>query len=195
MSQPIGQQYVMQPIYHLDWLREKTKHGHPVTFLYFWGHANPQQKVVGNFCFSQWYPSPFTVDGATYLTAEHWMMAQKAKLFGDHSILAKIMLCQKPAEAKALGRKVANYDDGHWNEKKHEIVVLGNCHKFGQHPLMGAYLRKTGDSVLVEASPVDSVWGIGLAQDHPDAGSVTTWRGENLLGFALMEVRDWLKDH
>ncbi len=161
-------------------------------YLFFWGHTGPAGEVVGKFVFSQWFPSPFTVNGILYKTAEHWMMAQKALLFDDQDAFQKIIACNKPAEAKALGRTVRNYDDVRWNEKKFSIVVQGNIHKFAQNKDLGAYLIGTGDRVIVEASPVDPVWGIGLAQDNPKAMHPDTWKGENLLGFALMEARDFL---
>jgi hypothetical protein len=84
------------------------------------------------------------------------------------------------------------YDDQIWNERKFEIVKNGNIHKFNQHWALAEYLLKTENRVLVEASPVDTIWGIGLAQDDLDIENIYCWRGQNLLGFALMEVRDFL---
>ncbi|HEX2533440.1 MAG TPA: NADAR family protein [Chitinophagaceae bacterium] len=164
-----------------------------IEFLFFWGHTNKQKEAVGKFIFSQWYPSPFTVDGVTYKTAEHWMMAHKAALFGDGEIREKIIRAETPNEAKALGRQVKGFIPGVWEEGCYRIVVSGNEHKFSQHPVFRAFLLSTGDQVLVEASPVDPVWGIGLPQDHPGAGDPRSWKGQNLLGFALMQVRDTLR--
>lgn len=183
----------MTPHYDINWLIEKFESGDALKFIYFWGHTNKRNEPAGKFCFSQWFESPFSVDGITYKTAEHWMMAHKALLFGDKMMFEKIIACNKPGEAKALGRKVRNYDDDIWNARKFDIVKLGNIHKFNQHPILADYLLKTNDRILVEASPTDAIWGIGLSQDSEDIDNIYAWRGQNLLGFVLMEVRDFLK--
>lgn len=183
----------MTPHYNIAWLKEKIERGETMKFLYFWGHTNKYNEKVGKFCFSQWFYCPFTVDGITYPTAEHWMMAQKAVLFGDRINFEKIVSCEKPGEAKELGRQVLGYDDAIWNEKKFEIVKQGNIYKFSQYPELTDYLLRTENRVLVEASPVDTIWGIGLAQDSQDITNIDAWPGLNLLGFVLMEVRDYLK--
>lgn len=182
----------MKHHYHIEWLKSAIREGLEPKYIFFWGHTAPAGEEVGKFVFSQWYPSVFTVDGVVYKTAEHWMMAQKALLFDDQDAFKQIIACTKPAEAKALGRAVKGYDDIRWNENKFEIVLHGTIHKFAQNKVPGTYLIGTGDRVIVEASPVDPVWGIGLAQDSPQALHPDTWRGENLLGFALMEARDFL---
>ena len=176
--------------YSKQWLlannNEKTE------YLCFWGHAPSKDGSITKTCFSQWWEAAFTVNGDTYLTAEHWMMAEKARLFKDETMLAEILKTEKPAAAKACGRKVANFDPSVWDIKKCEIVVQGNIHKFSQNPELKAFLMATGDKIIVEASPRDTIWGIGLGPDNPKALNPTTWRGKNLLGFALMEVRDIL---
>ena len=96
------------------------------------------------------------------------------------------------AEAKALGRLVQGFDDGAWEAARFELVVVGNVHKFGQDAALGEYLLGTRGRVLVEASPRDRVWGIGLSAGHEDAERPEKWRGTNLLGFALMEARERL---
>lgn len=179
--------------YSRSWLLEKIAQGEPVKYIFFWGHTSKPNETIGKFIFSQWYESPFTVNDITYRTAEHWMMAQKALLFHDEHIHSAIIAAEKPGEAKALGRQVANYDDGLWNERKFEIVRQGNIYKFRQNSTLKQYLLGTADRVIVEASPVDPVWGIGMAEDHKDICNVEKWRGENLLGFALMEARDYLR--
>ena len=113
-------------------------------FVFFW-----KERDLYPGCLSQWWPAPFVVDGVRYPTAEHWMMAGKARLFEDAAALGKVLEAPTPQAA-------------------------------------------TGDRVLVEASPLDRVWGIGLAVDDEAAASPARWRGRNLLGFALMEVRDRL---
>ncbi|MBL7704048.1 MAG: NADAR family protein [Taibaiella sp.] len=182
----------MNTKYSIEGLKALINGGFQAKYIFFWGHTVPAGEEVGKFVFSQWYPSAFTVNGILYKTAEHWMMAHKALLFGDRDAFEKIIACHKPAEVKALGRTVRNYEDDRWNEKKLEIVVQGNIHKFAQNKTLAAYLLGTGDRIIVEASPVDPVWGIGLAQDSPKALHPDTWKGENLLGFALMEARDFL---
>ncbi|AHJ99773.1 NADAR family protein [Hymenobacter swuensis] len=159
-------------------------------YLYFWGHTGRGE--LGKEVFSQWYPAAFELDGDTYATAEHYMMAEKARLFNDEATRQAILQAPHPDVAKRLGRQVQNFEEARWDAARFEIVVRGNAAKFGQHPALLNYLRATGSRVLVEASPVDAIWGIGLAQDHPQAADPATWRGLNLLGFALMAVRDTL---
>jgi ribA/ribD-fused uncharacterized protein len=158
-------------------------------FVFFWGHQIGKNGVSAT-CFSQWYPAPFVIDGVLYPTAEHYMMAQKAELFNDPETLALILKAATPAAAKALGRQVRGFDDERWLAQRFAIVVRANAAKFGQNPALGEFLQKTGSAVIVEASPVDRVWGIGLAKADPQANDPNQWRGLNLLGFALMQVRD-----
>jgi ribA/ribD-fused uncharacterized protein len=179
--------------YNIKWLIERFEIGDTLKYIFFWGHTNKNNEAVGKFCFSQWFESPFTVDNITFKTAEHWMMAQKALLFGDKKTFEQIISCDKPAAAKELGRQIISYDEQTWNEQKFEIVKLGNIHKFNQYPNFAEYLLKTENRVLVEASPQDNIWGIGLSQDSKDIEDIYAWRGQNLLGFALMEARDFLK--
>jgi len=117
------------------------------------------------------------------------MMAGKARLFGDVETEGKILVTRDPIEVKRLGREVRNFDEGTWVTQRYSLVVAGNEAKFGQHQTLLSFLLSTGDAVLVEASPVDTVWGVGLAEDSPELGVPDKWRGLNLLGFALMEVR------
>ncbi|WNJ19860.1 NADAR family protein [Pontibacter sp. G13] len=166
--------------------------GAPQRFLFFWGHTPPLDGSISQTCFSQWYESPFEVEGDVYPTAEHWMMAEKARLFNDQERLDEILTVKTPGEAKKLGRAVQNFDQSRWEARRFDIVKTGNLHKFEQNPAMKAFLLGTGHRVLVEASPLDAIWGIGLAKDHGHARQPQNWRGLNLLGFALMEVRDQL---
>jgi ribA/ribD-fused uncharacterized protein len=183
---------MLSPIRSVSDLLKHLGTGQPVKYLFFWGHTRPAEAAVGKECFSQWYPAPFTVEGDTYATAEHYMMAEKARLFGDEATRALILQATHPDQAKKLGRRVQNFDETRWNAVRFEVVVRGNVAKFSQHPELRQYLMQTAPRVLVEASPVDAIWGIGLAQDHPKAANPGEWRGLNLLGFALMEVRDQL---
>ena len=167
--------------------------GGKIKYLMFLGHQKSKDGSITASCFSQWWHSPFVVDGIEYKTAEHWMMAQKALLFDDKDIFAKIIPAKTPAEAKKLGRKVSQFDETLWLEKRSEIVVAGNLHKFSQHADLKTFLLNTKDRVLVEASPVDRIWGIGLSADDEKSQNPLLWKGLNLLGFALMEVRDLLR--
>ena len=161
-------------------------------YLFFWGHTAKNGRV-GNACFSQWFPKTFTVDGQSYATAEHFMMAEKARLFSDEEALAQILVAESPGAAKALGRKVRGFDDKVWKAARTEIVVRGNLAKFSQNSELKKHLLKTGKAVLVEAAPRDQIWGIGLGAKNPKASDPALWRGLNLLGFALMQVRDALE--
>lgn len=116
-------------------------------------------------------------------------MACKARLFGDDASLPAILAARTPAEAKNLGRLVRSFDEARWVSARFELVVAGNVAKFGQDPALRAYLFGTGKRVLVEASPRDRVWGIGLGASDDRATDPSRWRGHNLLGFALMEAR------
>lgn len=129
------------------------------------------------------------MDGVRYLSAEHYMMAAKARLSGDAEAAGKILAAPHPGAAKALGRQVRGFDEERWAEHRFDAVVAGNMAKFGQHPQLRDFLAGTGSRVLVEASPQDRVWGIGVTADDERAGSPERWPGLNLLGFALMEVR------
>lgn len=179
--------------YNLQWLLNKVERKENVKYLLFWGHTPSKDGTVTKSCFSQWWYSAFTVEGVKYATAEHWMMAKKAELFGHDEMIEKILAAKSPAEAKKLGRKVRNFDPKIWGENCFDIVCEGNYHKFSQHEDLKEFLLNTKDRVLVEASPIDNIWGIGMAQDHDHAENPRLWKGSNLLGFALMEVRNRLK--
>jgi ribA/ribD-fused uncharacterized protein len=183
----------MDQHYDINWLIDKYEKGDNLKYVFFWGHVNRYNEDVGKFCFSQWFECPFVVDNISYKTTEHWMMAKKALLFGDSNTFDKIIKSNSPREAKELGRQVSGYDDHTWNTEKFDIVKFGNIHKFSQHPKFADYLLQTENKVLVEASPTDIIWGIGLSRDSKDIENIYAWRGLNLLGFALMEVRDILR--
>ena len=163
--------------------------GARVKYLHFWGHRPRTDGRLGPSCLSQWWPSPFTVDGMAYATAEHWMMASKARLFDDAEAERHAIAAGSPAAAKRAGRLVRGFDEAVWERERYGIVVTGSVHKFGSDPALKSYLLTTGDRVLVEASPLDRIWGIGLPPDDERTEDPTRWRGLNLLGFALMEAR------
>lgn len=176
----------------VDALRARAAAGERFDYVCFWGHRPRAEGALSASCFSQWYPSPFTVDGVRYATAEHWMMAGKARLFDDAGALANVLANDDPAAAKAAGRRVRDFDEARWLAHRFDLVVEGNVAKFSQHPALRGFLLSTGDQVLVEASPVDAIWGIGLAAADPRVSDPSQWSGLNLLGFALMVVRERL---
>ena len=173
-------------------LRGRVAAGERFGYLCFWGHRLRADGAPSTACFSQWFPAAFTIDAIRYATAEHWMMAEKARLFGDDAALARVLAKNEPDAAKAAGRAVRGFDEAIWLRHRLDIVMRGNCAKFEQHPPLRDFLLATGDRVLVEASPVDPVWGIGLAAGDPRAQDPMHWQGLNLLGFALMAARDAL---
>jgi ribA/ribD-fused uncharacterized protein len=138
---------------------------------------------------SQWFPSPFEVEGVRYLCAEQFMMAEKARLFGDGGTLAAILAARTPREHKALGREVAPFDARRWTDACREVVYRGTLAKFTQNADLRALLIATGELTLAEASPTDAIWGIGLAASDDRASHPTQWPGKNWLGEALMKVR------
>ncbi len=173
----------------LQALVSEVRAGSRIKYLHFWGHRPRPDGSIGASCLSQWWPSPFVVDGRRYATAEHWMMAAKARLFQDAGAERAVLAAEHPAQAKKAGRLVRGFDEETWERERFRIVVEGGVHKFAADPALRAFLRNTGERVLVEASPVDRVWGIGLTADDEAARDPERWRGLNLLGFALMEAR------
>ncbi|MEV6213102.1 NADAR family protein [Nocardia sp. NPDC051833] len=161
-------------------------------YLAFWGHTPRADGAVGASCLSQWWPAEFVVDGTAFRSAEHYMMWRKALLFDDERTAARVLDANHPSVAKKLGRQISAFDDTVWERARFEIVVAGSVAKFGQDDTLRGYLLGTGARVLVEASPVDRIWGIGLAADDARATDPARWRGLNLLGFALMRAREVL---
>lgn len=179
--------------YNVQWAIDQYNTGTPLIFIPFFGHTMKPGKV-GKQCFSQWFPCNFKVDGVHYHTTEQYMMSQKALLFDDMEIYQQIMDADNPADYKALGRKIRNFDGAIWNEHKFEIVVAGNVAKFGQNPELKDYLFSIGSKIPVEASPYDGIWGVKLGIEDENIQNPNLWRGENLLGFAIMEARDILRE-
>jgi ribA/ribD-fused uncharacterized protein len=147
-------------------------------FTYFWGE----------WPFSQWSPADFTVDGIRYNCNEQWMMAEKARLFGDTENEKLILETDSPREQKKLGKMVTPFDADRWNVVARLAVLIGNRHKFDQMPDAKEALMKTKGTLLVEASPYDVIWGIGL--NDFDAKCGKPWRGTNWLGEVLTKLRE-----
>jgi ribA/ribD-fused uncharacterized protein len=175
----------------------------PVTTIPFASTSEPKSQPVyfwrpttrGNGYLSQWYWSKFTVDGDTYVTAEMWMMVQKARLFADEETAQMMLDSEDPKRHKELGRQVRNFDGKIWDERKLDIVTQGNYHKFTvseDAQTLRDMLLGTGDRELVEASPADRIWGVGFKED--EAGKNRHKWGENLLGKAISDVRGRLRE-
>ena len=162
-------------------------------YLFFWGHTSAKGGVLSEACLSQMWNCGFEDGTFWYNSAEQYMMAQKALLFGDKETFEKIMEEYNPIKIKKLGRQVKGFDSEVWDKIKYSVILAGNLQKFKQNKALGLYLLDTRDLVLVEANPHDSVYGIGMCADDKDACCPRLWKGENLLGFALMAVRDSVK--
>ena len=160
----------------------KADHRVTKTHLYFWGGP-----------FSNWYPAPITLNGAGYMTSEHLFMWMKATHFHDSAIAQQITECTHPGSAKQLGRQIKGFDDAEWAKVRYGAMVNCLIAKFDQNPTLCHTLIDTDELVLVEASPMDKVWGVGLDKDNDLILDETNWLGENLLGKALMEVRNTFK--
>ena len=161
-------------------------------YLFFWGHRPQRDGSLGTGCLSQWWPSAFTVEGVRFATAEHYMMWRKALLFGDEEAAQRIVVASHPRQAKMLGRRVRGFDEQVWAGARFGIVTEAAVAKFGQRPELRDFLVGTGERILVEASPTDRIWGIGLAATDERTADPAQWRGLNLLGFALMRAREQL---
>ncbi len=144
--------------------------------------------------FSQWQPSTLVIDGMTYGCAEQYMMAEKARLFDDPTREELIMMTNSPAQQKALGRQVRGFVKAKWEDVARDVVYRGSYAKYAQNEWLKEKLLETGKRTLVEASPEDRIWGIGLKKTDPRAKKRSTWRGLNWLGEVLSQVRDELAE-
>lgn len=181
--------------YNLEKLRKEYNAGEKLKFLFFWGHQPSKDGSISKSCFSQWWKSDFLENMDLYCCTEQYMMAGKAKLFNDEEVFEEIMKCKDPKKIKSLGRKVKNFDEEKWNKAKIDIVFKGNYLKFTQNKDLKEFLLSTGNRIIVEASPYDAVWGIKMSENDEFVNNPLKWKGENLLGFILMEVRDKIREH
>lgn len=148
---------------------------------------NPNEE---NGYMSNWWFSDFTIDNITFSSMEQYMMYQKAVCFNDAETAGKILKISDVAQIKALGRLVKNYDDNHWNGVRQIVVYEGLLAKFSQNDELKNQLKATGDAILAECAVQDRIWGIGLSMKDENRFDRTKWKGHNLLGYALMKVRD-----
>ena len=156
--------------------------------------VNEEYEFFWSGPFSQWYGSRFVIDGIPFVTAEQWMMFGKAKLFGDDDIAAKILLTTNPKEQKAIGRQVKNFNAKIWDDYAKTIVYEGNYAKFTQNPKLLVILMDTKYKILVEASPYDKIWGIGMGEEQAKITPANKWLGTNWLGEVLTQLRNDLKN-
>ena len=150
---------------------------------------NPNEE---NGYLSNWYPSKFTVNDVDFSSMEQYMMYKKAVCFGDKDMADKILATDDVAEIKAFGRLVANYNESYWNGVRQIVVFEGLTAKFSQNEGLKAKLKATDNSILAECAVKDRIWGIGLSMNNPDRLQIDKWKGQNLLGYALMMVREQL---
>lgn len=141
---------------------------------------------------SNWYLSPFTIDGKHFSSAEQFMMYSKAICFSDEAVAAQILATDNVAEIKALGRQVSNYDEHIWNGIRQIVVYEGLMAKFSQNKDLKDKLKATGQAILAECAVRDLIWGVGLSMKDPRRFDKSKWRGKNLLGYTLMMVRERL---
>lgn len=151
---------------------------------------NPDEE---NGYLSNWYLSEFIIDDITFSSMEQYMMYEKAILFHDQETAEKILQTDNVAEIKALGRTVQNFDDTAWVKSREEIVYKGVLEKFRQNPELRKRLERTGEEVIAECAVKDRIWGIGLSMKDEDRFCVERWKGQNLLGKILMDVRKDIK--
>lgn len=139
---------------------------------------------------SNWFLSDFTIDGVNFTSMEQYMMYSKAVCFNDKVIAAQILNTQDVAHIKELGRSVLGYNENIWNGMRQIIIYEGLLAKFTQNDSIREQLKNTGNAILAECAVRDCIWGIGLAMDNPKRLDISQWRGQNLLGYALMMVRN-----
>ena len=155
-------------------------------YLFFYGKSSP---------FSQWFPSTFYYKNIKYVCCEQFMMYQKAILFRDKKSARDILKTKNPRYMKIIGRNIKGFTESKWEQKKRKIVFLGNYLKFSQNHALKLKLLSTKEKTLVEASPWDLVWGIGRNIHDPNISNSSYWRGKNLLGYILVDVRNKLQEN
>lgn len=172
-------------------LISKIEEGEIFEYFHFWGHKT--NLPIDKSCLSQFYPCRFKIANQYYYFAEQYMMAQKALLFNDIEAYEKIISSWNPYDIKKYGRKVKDFDPEVWDRYKVSIVLTGNFNKFDQSEDLKNFLLSTGNKILVEASPYDRIWGVGMHENDPRINNPKEWAGKNLLGFTLTAVREELK--
>lgn len=155
----------------------------------FFGHGQRQEWAF----MSNFYPCEIEDEGIKFTTSEQYYMYQKAKIMGDVQTADAIIEAKSPSDAKVLGKRIMPFSQILWNQRKTQVMKRALHLKFANSPILKSKLIATGDAILVEASPTDRIWGAGLLNDDPNINDPKKWRGLNLLGRCLMEVREELK--
>lgn len=176
--------------YDIHWAQKQTS----PEYIFFYGFQPNKDGDIGKSCLSQWWPSNFKENEIVYKSAGHYILSWKAKLFGDTSTANAILNKRFPKEAKELSRNITNFNAEVWNDYKYNIAKQGNYLKFSQNTALRQFLINTGNAILAEANPSDKIWSIGLSEYDATAYHPGKWKGQNLFGFTLMEVRDELKN-
>lgn len=166
-----------------------------INLVFFWKPYPKEKGTIDASCCCQWWRSRFKHEGVYFKTAEHAMMYGKAKLFNDQKAMKAILEEDKPHVAKSIGRQVENFDNEQWDDYSYDLVRDLNYQKFNQDPRLKRWLLGLPDNtLLVEASPYDRIWGIGLEDlGQPEISDYRNWVGLNKLGFAVTEVMQRLK--
>lgn len=173
----------------LDDVQTMFKNEENLEFIFFSGHQKTSNGTITKTCLSQWYQAPFEMNNVKYKCAEQYMMCEKARLFKDEEALDKILQAYHPNQMKLIGRKIKNFDNTIWNEHKVQIVKIANLAKFSQNQKLKRYLINTENKILVKNVVHDNIWGIGLPKNSELKNNPLNWKGKNLLGFILMDVR------
>lgn len=179
-------------MYDINHIIDRYKSEKDLEYLFFYGHKSNDSGIVNRNCLSQFYICDFFEDGILFMCAEQYMMYCKAMLFDDHITVQQILIETSPYKIKKLGRKVLGFVQNIWDENKFDIIVHANYLKFSQDLLLKEYLIKTHPKVLVETSLNDAIYGIGMKETDKNIENPLLWKGQNLLGFALMTIRDKL---
>ncbi|EIV93049.1 NADAR family protein [Frankia sp. QA3] len=176
----------------LEDLRRLERQAAPLRFRFFWGQRQAVADGTGAGCLSLRWPARFAVDGVDYPSAQHYVLVRKARLFGDHATAETVLALPAPIPLAAVGRRIRGFDETVWDRHRYAVAVAANSAKFAQNAILRTYLTGTAGLVLADTSPRDRIWGIGCDRDDDRASRPSAWPGRNLLGFALMEVRDAL---
>ncbi len=179
-------------MYCVEEVQSLYKKGEPLEFIFFSGHQKLANGNVGKSCLSQWYSSPFEMNNIKYSCAEQYMMAEKARIFGDDKALEEIFNAYHPNQMKLIGKRIKNFNEEVWMKEKITVVKIGNMAKFSQNPKLKKYLLSTKSKILVKTNAYDQIWSIGLGKDDVFIKNPLKWTGQNLLGFILMDIRDVL---
>lgn len=168
-----------------------------IHYIPFWGGVPDIKGVLDDSCLSNWFYRDMVYQGQTFLTAEHAMMWSKAKFFNDHDAMQRILKVKTPREAKMIGREVRNFNQHRWTEESYQIVADVVRAKFlsaGNEDLKAYLLNFPDNTIFIEASPYDKIWGVGMDRNHANIFNPDQWLGDNKLGFILTELHRTLTE-